>query len=108
QENLSKVLAPYDERKILRKSFKISNGDRIHVKNLINDLPNLWSKKISKKSLLDGLKIYFKDNSSVLIRFSGTEPKIKFYIESDSGNKNHDILVTLKEFFDLQSAGYDC
>ena len=105
---ISKVLAPYDKRKILRKAFKISNGDRIHVTKLITDLPNLWSRKISKTSLLDGLKVYFKDNSSVLIRFSGTEPKIKFYIESDSRNKNDDILVTLKEFFDLQSAGFDC
>ncbi|MFX0205111.1 MAG: hypothetical protein ACFFDT_03935 [Candidatus Hodarchaeota archaeon] len=105
---ISKALAPYDKRKILRKAFKISNGDRIRETKLINDLPDLWSKKITKTSVLDGLKIYFKDNSSVLIRFSGTEPKIKFYIESDSESKNHDILVTLKKFFDLRSAGFDC
>jgi phosphoglucosamine mutase len=105
---ISKVIAPYDKRKVLRKAFKISNEDRIRVTKQINDLPNLWSRKISKTSLLDGLKVYFKDNSSILIRFSGTEPKIKFYIESDSGNKNDDILVTLKEFFKIQSAGFDC
>ncbi|MFX0122052.1 MAG: hypothetical protein ACFFAE_00295 [Candidatus Hodarchaeota archaeon] len=105
---ISKVIAPYDKRKILRKAFKISNGDRIRVTELIDDLPNLWSKKISKTSLLDGLKIFFKHNSSVLIRFSGTEPKIKFYIESDSENKNIDLLALLKDVFELQSSGFDC
>ena len=105
---ISKILAPYDKRKILRKAFEISNEDRIYVTTLIKDLPNLWSKKISKLSLLDGLKIYLKDNSSILIRLSGTEPKIKFYIESDSKNKNKDILKILKDVFELSSDGLDC
>lgn len=105
---ISKVFSLYDRRKTLRKAFKISNGERFRVTDLINDLPNLWSKKISKTSLLDGLKIFFKQNSSVLIRFSGTEPKIKFYIESDSENKNKDILSNLTDIFELSTKGIDC
>ena len=30
----------------------------------------------------DGMKIYFTDGSSVLIRKSGTEPKIRAYMET--------------------------
>ncbi|UCG02339.1 MAG: hypothetical protein JSW11_22470 [Candidatus Heimdallarchaeota archaeon] len=105
---ISKVIAPYDKRKVLRKAFEVLNGDQIRVAELINDLPNLWSEKISKTSLLDGLKIYFKHDSSVLIRFSGTEPKIKFYIESDSHSKNNDMLTILKDVFELESEGFDC
>lgn len=105
---ISKLFVPYNQRKILRKAFEISNRDRSHVIELINDLPNLWSKKISKTSLLDGLKIFFKHDSSVLIRFSGTEPKIKFYIESDSENKNKAKLAILRDIFELRSDGFDC
>ena len=30
----------------------------------------------------DGVKLYFDDGSSVLVRKSGTEPKVKAYIET--------------------------
>ena len=105
---ISQVIAQYDKRKILRKAFKLSNADRTHVTERINNLPNLWSKRIVNTSLLDGLKVFFNDDSSVLIRFSGTEPKIKFYIESYSAKKNWDILSQLRTEFNLNTEGIDC
>ncbi len=105
---ISKVMALYEKRNILRKGFRISNEDKERVNSKIDDLPTLWSGKISHTSTLDGLKLFFKDESSVLLRFSGTEPKIKIYIESFSQTKNSEILTELKDIFGLSGVGFDC
>ncbi|MHA2074322.1 MAG: hypothetical protein ACW97X_06865 [Candidatus Hodarchaeales archaeon] len=107
-EPISKFIAEYDKRKILRKAFKITTEDQIRIKNLIEELPHLWLEKINEISNIDGIKLYFKDETSVLIRFSGTEPKIKFYIESSSGRKNEQMLDEIIKKFEFHSRGKDC
>jgi phosphomannomutase len=107
-KQISDLLPPYDERKILRKAFTISEGDRIHVKQLIDNLPELWYDKIINISSLDGLKLMLKDDSSILIRFSGTEPKVKFYIESSSIRKNEGILNQIISEFKFTTPIIDC
>ena len=105
---ISEVMSLYDKRRILRKGFKISDEDRERVNDKIDDLPTLLSARITNTSTLDGLKLFFKDESSVLLRFSGTEPKIKIYVESFSQTKNGDILTELKDIFGLTGVGFDC
>ncbi|MFX0185484.1 MAG: hypothetical protein ACFE95_20565 [Candidatus Hodarchaeota archaeon] len=107
-KQISDELEPYDERKILRRAFTISEGDRIHVKQRIDKIPELWYDKITNISYIDGLKLKFKDDSSILIRFSGTEPKVKFYIESSSIKKNEDILKQIISEFEFKTTGIDC
>ncbi|MHA2226195.1 MAG: hypothetical protein ACXAC8_13385 [Candidatus Hodarchaeales archaeon] len=107
-KTVSMILSPYDKRKILRRAFKISEEEKYRTEKMIEDLPDLWSEKISKVSFFDGLKLFFADNSSVLIRFSGTEPKIKFYVESQSEKKNENILTRLKDIFDIRHIGTEC
>ncbi|MFX0171476.1 MAG: hypothetical protein ACFE9L_06110 [Candidatus Hodarchaeota archaeon] len=107
-KQISDLLAPYDERKILRKAFTISDEDRIQVKQIIDNMPKLWYDKITNISSLDGLKLTLKDEASVLIRFSGTEPKVKFYIESSSIRKNEDILNQIISEFEFKTTGIDC
>jgi phosphomannomutase/phosphoglucomutase len=105
---ISELLGPYDKRKTLRKAFKISKEDGNRVKNILTELPNLWSKKIDEISFLDGTKFYFKDDSSLLVRFSGTEPKIKFYIESTSESLNLEILNEIISIFEFNTPSFDC
>jgi phosphomannomutase len=104
----SEIMKDYDKRKILRKAFKIAEKDRIRINSIINQLPENWSKMIHDISQLDGLKLFFKDDSSLLIRFSGTEPKIKFYIESSSIKKNETILKKVIDEFNLTFPSFDC
>ena len=56
----------------------------------------------------DGFQFGLEDGGWLLIRFSGTEPKIKFYIESPSIKKNEAILSKLAIEFDFDSTGFDC
>jgi len=47
----------------------------------------------------DGVKLYFVDGSSVLIRKSGTEPLIRYYLEAidEDSNKAKDKLMAIEE-----------
>lgn len=44
-----------------------------------------FNKAISRISYEDGCKVYFKDNSFVICRFSGTEPLLRIFAEADCG-----------------------
>lgn len=60
--------------------------------NLLNSIANC---KIVDKLTLDGIKLFLDNNlTSLLIRKSGTEPLLRFYIESDDIEK----LNKIKEF----------
>jgi phosphoglucosamine mutase len=105
---VSELIQPYDKRKVLRKAFQIFNDDRDLIDDLITNLPQRWSEKITTISSLDGLKLNLKDDSSILIRFSGTEPKVKFYIESSNVQKNDQILNQIISEFKFETKAIDC
>ncbi|MFW9780059.1 MAG: hypothetical protein ACFFE8_14500 [Candidatus Heimdallarchaeota archaeon] len=107
-KTISEQIRPYDKRKILRKAFKLPSKDRLRIKSLLNELPYLWSRRIKEISTQDGIKIFFKDDSNLLIRFSGTELKIKFYIESSLDSRNQKILKEIISVFGFPPPSFDC
>lgn len=63
-------------------------------------LPKFY-KEIDHVSYLDGVKVYFKDNSWIIARFSGTEPLIRIFAESDSGRAANRLIVEFREFLSV-------
>ncbi len=108
KQKLSVVMQRYEQRKTLRKAFIYSQSDMQYFHDHIQNLPSLWSQQIERVIKLDGLKLYLKNNSSVLIRFSGTEPKVKFYLESESDSMNNNLLSKLISEFNFQGKCLDC
>lgn len=107
-QKISKVMKDYDQRRVLRKAFGFTDENNIEILNQIENLPTLLSHRIKSIDKRDGIKIYFTDDSSVLIRFSGTEPKVKFYVESNSESHNLKLLSGLTEDLGLVGYGLDC
>ncbi|MEN8256721.1 MAG: phosphoglucomutase [Thermodesulfobacteriota bacterium] len=54
------------------------------------------TKNVSDVIDIDGLKLIFEDKSWLLIRPSGTEPKVRFYVESRTENGKNDLFETAK------------
>ena len=65
-------------------------------KGEILDLGEL-KKEISEIITIDGVKIVFKDNSWIMIRPSGTEPKIRIYIEALSSEEREILIERTKK-----------
>lgn len=51
-----------------------------------------FSKPVAKISYMDGLKVYFTDDSWVCIRFSGTEPLIRIYMEQNDAAEIEEVV----------------
>lgn len=73
-------------KKLSRLKDKLSVGNAVRVgKN---------TKKIKTVISIDGIKVVLDDNSWLLIRPSGTEPKVRFYVETRSSEELKDIIET--------------
>ncbi len=57
--------------------------------------------EIDHVSYLDGVKVYFKDNSWIIARFSGTEPLIRIFAESDSSERALRFIGEFREFLGI-------
>ncbi len=49
----------------------------------------------------DGCKVYFKDGSFVICRFSGTEPLLRIFAEADNKEKAAKYITDFKEFLNI-------
>ena len=79
-----------------RVDIKLDNDEKANLLmfkfNLLKDIADL---KVKDKLTIDGIKLFLDDSlSSLLIRKSGTEPLLRFYIEADSTEN----LDKIKEF----------
>jgi alpha-D-glucose phosphate-specific phosphoglucomutase len=69
-----------------RADIKFSEGERqAIIRRISNNLPQSIDRvKVIKSDTADGFRLILADNSWLLIRFSGTEPLLRIYAESDS------------------------
>lgn len=57
--------------------------------------------EVERVNYEDGVKIYFADNSWIIARFSGTEPLIRIFAESESEEKAEALVEKMREFLGL-------
>ena len=76
---------------------KLENQEQV-AKALDNaeNLKNLGKYQVTKINKIDGVKLYFDDNSWILVRPSGTEPLLRIYIECDSLEKIDEFKENIK------------
>ncbi|MBF0541906.1 MAG: phosphomannomutase [Nitrospirae bacterium] len=70
-------------------------GERLKVGASVNVGSNV--KTVKEVITLDGTKVVFDDDSWLLIRPSGTEPKVRFYIETRSAEEKEIMFKTAEE-----------
>ena len=84
-------------------AFTMTNEHKAHLQERLfvnNELPT-FDKEIEKVNREDGCKVYFKDGSWVICRFSGTEPLLRFAAESADPAEGEKFVKTFQDFLDL-------
>ncbi len=57
--------------------------------------------EVERVSYDDGCKVYFKDDSFVICRFSGTEPLLRIFAEAENKEKASKYITDFKEFLNI-------
>ena len=57
--------------------------------------------EVERVSYEDGCKVYFKDGSFVICRFSGTEPLLRIFAESSTKKVAAKYITDFREFLEL-------
>ncbi len=60
-----------------------------------------FGKKIARVNYEDGCKVYFEDDSFVICRFSGTEPLLRIFAESDNKETAAGYITSMRQFLNI-------
>ena len=58
----------------------------------------IGSYPVVKVSQMDGTKLYLENDNWALLRFSGTEPMLRLFVEADNLDKAEELLAWLRQF----------
>ncbi|MCL4488939.1 MAG: sugar phosphate nucleotidyltransferase [Chloroflexi bacterium] len=77
---------------------------RVAIPRRLNEAPlnHIGPYPVIKVSHMDGTKLYLGNDNWALVRFSGTEPLLRFSAEADSSEKASTMIQWLKQFVTAQ------
>ena len=92
----------YGELAYAEESFTMTNERKAELQHfLFEELRNPDFDGVDHISREDGCKVYFKDSSWVICRFSGTEPLLRMAAEAETKEKAEEYINTWKKFLSL-------
>lgn len=62
------------------------------------EITQIGEYRVERISQMDGIKFYLENDNWLLLRFSGTEPVLRMFVEADSPEKAAVLLAYLKQF----------
>ena len=81
--------------------FAPEKKDEIYERLMVErQLPD-FGRPIQKTSYEDGCKVYFADRSFIICRFSGTEPLLRIFAESNRKDTAADYIERFKKLLGL-------
>ncbi len=81
-------------------NYNISEQEKPVIKKKLSQIPSkLGDMKVVNVNQTDGVKLYLEDDSWVLIRFSGTEPKIRIYAEGLTQKTVDSLMETARSYY---------
>jgi alpha-D-glucose phosphate-specific phosphoglucomutase len=77
-----------------RRDFHISAAKRQTILHRLSSRPpdTIAGSKVTKVDTIDGFRFFLRDESWLLIRFSGTEPLVRIYAEAESLQRARELL----------------
>ena len=97
EKTLDELLEEIPNYPLARFSVKVEENARDEIyNNIVKKILEKYRNPL-KITQIDGVRLDFEDHSWILVRKSGTEPKIRFYVEALTKRKLRDIVRNLIE-----------
>jgi phosphoglucomutase len=79
----------------LREDFRVTPEEMERLRALMKSPPgSLGARRVSKNTVIDGLRLDFDDGAWLLMRPSGTEPVVRCYVEAPTRRDVDDLMRT--------------
>ena len=98
-EIIDELEAKYGKYVMAEGNYAFAPADKPRIHDLVFKdklIPN-FGREIDHVSYEDGCKVYFKDGGFVICRFSGTEPLLRIFAESDTKERAQALIDAFKE-----------
>jgi phosphomannomutase/choline kinase len=84
----------------IEESLPSTSEMRVAIPRRLRQVPldHIGVYPVTRVSHLDGTKLYLENDNWALLRFSGTEPVLRLFVEADSPEKAKELSQWLKEF----------
>lgn len=82
-------------------TFKPAQREELYNKIYVEKALPDFKYEVEKVSYADGLKVYFKNGGWALLRFSGTEPLLRIFVEWEDKDTAESMVEDLKTFLAL-------
>ncbi len=96
------IYTTYGEMHMAEYDWALTPESRTWIHDLImvqKKIPD-FGLEVDHISYLDGCKIYFK-NAWIIVRFSGTEPRVRIFAENDTPEHARDLVCIMADFVHL-------
>lgn len=106
QQPLTKLIenlyTKYGHLFYLKDNFPLTFKLKKRFEKFIKNPPSkINGKKVIKINSLDGIKLYLENNNWILLRYSGTEPIIRIYAESENLNETKLLISSIKNYLKI-------
>jgi phosphoglucomutase len=93
-EYLKMLYATYGHFSTVRENLRLSDEQKNALLERLQNQPltSIAGKNVVKLDKRDGVKMICEDESWLLVRFSGTEPVVRFYAEAHSEARTQEII----------------
>ena len=102
-EILNELEAEYGKYVMVEDNLHFAPEYKSVINGIIFDerkLPD-FGKTVVKVNYEDGCKVYFEDDSFVICRFSGTEPLLRIFAESDNEETAKGYITAFRKFLNI-------
>jgi phosphomannomutase len=99
----AELTAKYGKFEMAEDNLRFRPEDKERINHLLmveKKVPD-FGKAIARVNYEDGMKVYFEDNSFVICRFSGTEPLLRIFAESNDAAKARALIDCMKDFINV-------
>ncbi|MBQ7016166.1 MAG: phosphoglucomutase/phosphomannomutase family protein [Firmicutes bacterium] len=102
-EFMDELVEKYGHFEMVESNLRFAPEKKPEINDLLmvqKQLPD-FGRPIARVSYEDGCKVYFADNSFIICRFSGTEPLLRIFAESERQDKAQDYIERFKKFIGI-------
>lgn len=102
-EIMDELEAEFGQYRMVEDNLRFAPDYKATIEKIVFEDKKLpqFDSEVERVGYEDGCKVYFRDGSFVICRFSGTEPLLRIFAEAENKDKARKYIADFKEFLNI-------